>query len=102
MVDTVNGVVSSFRFKNVLHVLLLHRNLISVSQLTANKVAIVHVRDECKMISNHGHGKLLMTGSKRDNLWYLNINTQVGSSNAFVVASTDVLRPSINKASMMH
>lgn len=40
----VNGLISSLRLKNVLYVPELRRNLVSVSQFTPNKVAIVHVR----------------------------------------------------------
>ena len=45
---TINGVVTSFRLKNVLYVPHLRRNLISTGRLTENHVAIVHLRTNAK------------------------------------------------------
>lgn len=53
---TVNGVITPLTLHNVLYVPHLRRNLISTGRLTENRVAIVHVRDECKMISRDGDG----------------------------------------------
>ena len=72
--------ISPLRLKNVLYVPKLKRNLISISQLIEYRVAIVHVRDECKMISNYGNGHLIMIGNKIDDLWHLNLTPQLGLS----------------------
>jgi hypothetical protein len=48
----VNGEVSTIKLKNVLYVPKLRRNLISTGRLTERRVAIIHVRDMCKMISD--------------------------------------------------
>lgn len=48
---TVNGVVTPLLLDNVLYVPHLRRNLISTGRLAEERVAIIHVRDECKMIS---------------------------------------------------
>ena len=60
----------------------LRRNLISISRLTEKHVAIIHVRNECKMLTNDGVGRLLMTGSKADGLWKLDIISVTPSSTA--------------------
>ena len=70
---TINGVVRPFKLQNVLYVPHLRRNLISVSRLTEKHVAIIHIRNECKMITNDGAGRLLMSGFKADGLWKLDI-----------------------------
>ena len=60
----VNGEVSTITLKNVLYVPKLRRNLISTGRLTERRVAIIHVRNMCKMISNYGEGHIIMTGQK--------------------------------------
>jgi hypothetical protein len=40
---TIDGVVTSFKLKNVLYVPQLRRNLISTDRLTDKRVAIVHI-----------------------------------------------------------
>ena len=87
---TINGVVTSFRLKNVLYVPQLRRNLISTGRLTENHVAIVHLRDQCKIITDDGHGLLLMIGSKFHGLWRLHITATKSSSSANLV---DTVQP---------
>lgn len=87
---TINGVVTSFRLKNVLYVPQLRRNLISTGRLTENHVAIVHLRDQCKIITDDGHGLLLMIGSKFHGLWRLHITATKFSSSANLV---DTVQP---------
>jgi transposase InsO family protein len=82
---TINGVVTSFRLKNVLYVPQLRRNLISIGRLTENRVAIVHLRDQCKIITDDGHGPLLMLGSKFHGLWRLHIAAIKSQSSANLV-----------------
>jgi hypothetical protein len=53
---TINGVDKFFKLQNVLYVPHLRRNLISISRLTEKHVAIIHVRNECKMITQDGVG----------------------------------------------
>ena len=57
----VNGEVSTIKLKNVLYVPKLRRNLISTGRLTERSVAIIHVRNMCKMISHDGEGHIIMT-----------------------------------------
>ena len=77
---TINGVDKFFKLQNVLYVPHLRRNLISVSRLTEKHVAIIHVRNECKMITQDGVGRILMTGIKDDGLWRLDISSVTPSS----------------------
>ena len=79
---TINGVARTFKLHNVLYVPHLRRNLISISWLTKKHVAIIHVRNECKMLTNDGAGRLLMTGSKAGGLWRLDITSVTPSSTA--------------------
>ena len=58
----VNGEVSTIKLKNVLYVPKLRRNLISTGRLTERSVAIIHVKNMCKMISHDGEGHIIMTG----------------------------------------
>ena len=83
----INGVETSFRLKNVLYVPQLCRNLISTGRLTENHVAIVHLRNQCKIITDDGHGPLLMLGSKFNGLWRLHI-TAVKSPSSANIADT--------------
>ena len=78
----INGVDRPFKLQNVLYVPHLQRNLISISRLTEKHVAIIHVRNECKMITHDGAGRILMTGSKADGLWQLDITFVTPSSTA--------------------
>ena len=71
----VNGEVSTIKLKNVLYVPKLRRNLISIGRLTERNVAIIHIRDMCKMISHDGEGHIIMTGQKSGGLWRLHIST---------------------------
>ena len=84
---TINGVVRPFKLQNVLYVPHLRRNLIFVSRLTEKHVAIIHIRNECKMLTNDGAGRLLMSGSKADGLWKLDIVAVTPSSTANLVSS---------------
>jgi hypothetical protein len=77
---TINGVDKFFKLQNVLYVPHLRRNLISISWLTEKHVAIIHVRNECKMITQDGAGRILMTGLKDDGLWRLDISSVTPSS----------------------
>ena len=83
----INGVETSFRLKNVLYVPQLCRNLISIGRLTENHVAIVHLCNQCKIITDDGHGPLLMLGSKFNGLWRLYI-TAVKSQSSANIADT--------------
>lgn len=85
---TIDGVVTSFRLKNVLYVPQLKRNLISTGRLTEKRVAIVHIRDQCKIITDDGNGPLLMIGSKYSGLWRLHIVASKSQSSANIVAAT--------------
>ena len=87
---TINGVVTTFRLKNDLYVPQLRRNLISTGRLTENHVAIVHLRDQCKIITDDGHGPLLMVGSKFNGLWRLHISAIKCQSSANLV---DTVQP---------
>ena len=82
---TINGVVTSFRLKNVLYVPQLRRNLISIGRLTEKHVAIVHIRDQCKIITDDGNGHLFMIGSKFHGLWCLHIVATKSQSSANLV-----------------
>ena len=84
---TINGVVKPFKLQNGLYVPHLRRNLISVSRLTEKHVAIIHIRNECKMLTNDGAGRLLMSGSKADGLWKLDIVVVTPSSTANLVSA---------------
>lgn len=83
----VNMVVPTLRLKDVLYVSKLKRNLVSTSRLTENRVAIVHVRNKCKMISKDGHGHFVMTDQKAGGLWQLNIKTFRYQSSAHMAVS---------------
>jgi hypothetical protein len=85
---TINGVVTSFKLKNVLYVPQLRRNLISTGRLTEKRVAIIHIRDQCKIITDDGHGSLLMLGSKYHGLWRLHIVAAKSQSSANLVATS--------------
>ena len=85
---TINGVVTSFRLKNVLYVPQLRRNLISTGRLTEKRAAIVHIRDQCKIITDDGNGHLLMIGSKFNGLWRLHIEASKSQSSANIVDTT--------------
>ena len=85
---TINGVDKPFKLQNVLYVPSLQRNLISISRLIEKHVAIIHVCDECKMITHDGIGRILMTGSKCDGLWRLHIASVTPSSTACVADSS--------------
>lgn len=87
VISMVNGVVSTLRLKDVLYIPKLKRNLVSTNRLTKNRAAIVHVRNECKMISKDGHGHLVMTCQKAGGLWQLNIKTLPYQSSAHIVVS---------------
>lgn len=86
----VNDKVSSLRLENVLYIPNLSINLISISQVTAHKVAIVHIKDKCKLISNY---KMISTTyndrHQEQQPLEVNITTQVASSAAHVVQKTD-------------
>ena len=84
---TINGEVKPFKLQNVLYVPYLRRNLISVSRLTEKHVAIIHIRNECKMLTNDGAGRLFMSGSKTDGLWKLDIVAVTPSSTANIVSA---------------
>lgn len=71
----VNGNVSTFKLKNTLYVPQLCENLISTRRLTEHRVAIIHIRNMCKMIDNYDEGNLIMIGQKCDGLWRLNLWT---------------------------
>ena len=83
---TINGVIRPFKLQNVLYVPHLRRNLISISRLTEKHVAIIHVRNECKMITHDGAGRLLMTGSQADGLWKLDLISVTPSSEAHLAS----------------
>ena len=70
---TINGIVTSFKLKKNLYIHQLRRNLISTGRLTKKHVAIVHVREQCKIITDDDNGHLLMIGSKFHGLWCLHI-----------------------------
>ena len=85
---TINGLVTSFRLKNVLYVPQLRRNLISTGRLTEKRAAIIHVRDQCKIITDDGNGHLLMVGSKFHGLWRLHIVATKPQSAANIVETS--------------
>ena len=85
---TINGVDKFFKLQNVLYVPHLRRNLISISRLTEKHVAILHIRNECKMLTQDGAGRLLMTGVKDDGLWRLHISAVTPSSTANVASTS--------------
>ena len=93
----VNGEVSTIKLKNVLYVPKLRRNLISTGRLTERRVAIIHVRNMCKMISNYGEGHIIMTGQKCGGLWRLNISTVNHPSTANLVATTPASNRGLSK-----
>jgi hypothetical protein len=96
----VNGEVSTIKLKNVLYVPKLRRNLISTGRLTERCVAIIHVRDMCKMISHDGEGHIVMTGQKCGGLWRLHISTVNKPSAANLVATTPVSHPGSSKSNL--
>jgi len=96
----VNGTTSLIKFKNILYVPELGINFISISQFTDKKVAIIHIRNEYKMISEYGTSRLFMTGVKEENLWRLHITSYLHSSSANFV-STEPSTP-CRKNVMLH
>jgi len=83
----VNDTITLLKLKNVLYVPKLRRNLISTSRLTEKRVAILHIRDICKMISDDGKGRLLMTAHKHGGLWRMDIQAVVNKSSVSVAES---------------
>jgi hypothetical protein len=96
----VNGTVSIIKLKNVLYVPKLRRNLISTGRLTERRVAIIHVRDMCKMINNYGEGIVIMTGQKCDGLWRLNLSTLNQPNAANFVATTSTSDKGLSKPTL--
>ena len=84
----VNNTIRSLKLKDVLYVPKLRRNLISTSQLTEKRVAILHVRDTCKMISDDGLGCLIMTTHKYEGLWRMDIHIDAVQSSTNVASSS--------------
>lgn len=89
--NLINGIVSTIKLKNVLYVPQLCRNLISTRCLTERRVAIIHVRNMCKMISNYGEGTVIMTGQKYGGLWRLHLSTLNQPSAANFVAYSSIV-----------
>lgn len=61
----VNALVnreSTIKLKNVLYVPKFCKNLILIGRLTECRVAIIHVRNLRKVISNYSEGNIIMTG----------------------------------------
>ena len=96
----VNGTVSTIKLENVLYVPKLRRNLISTGRLTERRVAIIRVRNMCKMISNYGEGTVVMTGQKCGGLWRLNLSTLNQPSAANVVATTSTSDKGLSKPTL--
>lgn len=58
-------------------------------------VAIIHFRDECKMINHNGTSRILMIGSKSNGLWWFHITSITPSvANLTCVADSSLGHPS--------
>ena len=84
----------------MLYVPKLRRNLISIGRLTERNVAIIHIRDMCKMISHDGKGHIIMTGQKSGGLWRLHISTVNQPSTANLIATTSTSHTGLSKPNL--
>ena len=96
----VNGAVSTIKLKNVFYVPKLCEILISTGRLTERRVAIIHVRNMCKMIINYGEGSTIMIGHKCGGLWHLNLFTFNRPSVANLVATTSTSDQGLSKPTL--